>query len=195
MIILYTKEDYGKYKKGDILAFHSALKDLTGKAIEVSKSAFSDLTFKKLQVPKNKTESIILPDNQNVMDRYWEYRFDFINKKIEKKIKPILKITTDAKDTISPYDGYPDIPADGKSIANIYIQKVLPGGTPCKTSSDNDILYIQTDRGKLSTLKIQLEQGRGQFSIQSVPETILANILVYDPNNQIESGHFTIQFA
>lgn len=195
MIILYAKEPTGKFEKGDIIAFHSSLKGLQGELIEPDKSVFSEKTFQRLGVEKKKTKTLVLEDHSGVLDFYWQYKYDESKNKIVKKIIPELKISTDAKDTVSPYDGYPDIPADGKSEATIYVQKVLPGGTYCNKASDNETLYIQTNRGKLSDLKIQLEKGKGQFKLTSIPETILATVSIFDPNGKIKRGEIVIQFA
>lgn len=195
MIILYAKEDYGKFKKGDIIAFHSSVYGSGNKIIEPSKTVFTEQTFHLHNIPKPKTDILILPDHKQCMQGYWNFRVNASTKKLEKKIIPQLRLTTDATDTISPYDGYPDIPADGKSKATIFVQKILPGGSPCNSMKDTEELYIKTDRGKLSTLKLKLVQGKAQFQIQSVPETILATITVFDPNNEIEQGQIVIQFA
>lgn len=195
MIILYAKEDLEKYKKGDIIAFHSCMRGADGKAIEPGKEAFSTQTYQYFGVPKNKTATLTLPDHQKCMQAHWKFRIDIAKKKVVPKIKPLLRLTTNAKDTTSPYDGYPDIPADGKSQAKIFIEKILPGGSPCSTSKDNDELYIKTERGKLSDLKLKLVKGKAEFTIQSVPETVITTITVFDPKNQIEKGQIVLQFA
>ena len=195
MIILYAKEDQGKYKKGDIIAFHSCIRSVDGKAIEPGKDAFAEQTYQYFKVTRNKTATLVIPDHQKCMQAHWNFKVDIAKKKVVAKIKPLLKLTTKATETTSPYDGYPDIPADGKSEAKIFIEKILPGGSPCNSTKDNEELYIKTERGKLSALKVKLVHGKAEFKLQSVPETVITTITVFDPNEQIEKGQIILQFA
>ena len=194
MIILYAKTSTKSYEAGDIIAFHSTLKAVGGEDITPNKSVFQ-YTYNHFGLNKKDCGVAVLPDNQEVMNRFWDYIYNEKSGKIEQKMRPYLILKTTAKDTVSPYDGYPDIPADGESKALIKIQKMYPGDNPAVETSDSDEIHIKTSRGKLSDLKLQLKKGRGQFYLTSVPESVVATVEAYDPRSKIKRGRIQIQFA
>jgi len=76
----------------------------------------------------------------------------------------------------------PEIPADGQSQATITIQKyrqILQEDNTIQEKPENsgdEEVTLATTRGKLSTLKLNLVNGKNSFTLTSVPETIEAII-------------------
>jgi len=195
MLVVFATEDHDKYKRHDIIAFHSSMQDQKGNSLEPQKTNLPKECYAYWGIPKKKTDFLIVPDNFELMKKQGDFRVNKLRNGIERKLKPILILTTDARDTVQPYDGYPDIPANGVSEATIYIQKSFLGGDPCAKDSDNEELIIETSRGKLSNLKVKLKKGKASFKVKSVPETVLATITVFDPSGTIDPAKIVIQFA
>ena len=78
---------------------------------------------------------------------------------------PALFISSDAKDTDN--DGVPDIPADGKAVANITV-----------TTADNSNTQVtfRTTRGTLSQRTGATTNGKAVVQLKSAVETVAATI-------------------
>jgi hypothetical protein len=78
---------------------------------------------------------------------------------------PALFITSDAKDTDS--DGVPDIPANGKAVANITV-----------TTADNSDTQVtfRTTRGSLSQRTVATTNGKAVVQLRSAAETVPAAV-------------------
>jgi len=101
-------------------------------------------------------------------------------------------LTTDAQDTVTPFDGIPDVPADGVTPATITVEVKNPDTNLIDTTA-NDILYVSTERGKLSTVNVQLVNGVGSFQI-TCTETVVTTIRVWHPQGKYKPGEIKIQF-
>lgn len=81
-----------------------------------------------------------------------------------------------------------EIPADGISQAIITVQKYKQTHQEDNTiqeepeNSGTEEITFKTTRGKLSTLKLNLVNGQGQFALTSVPETVRATVTASNPD-------------
>jgi len=107
-------------------------------------------------------------------------------------VQNIIVLTTTAQDTVTPFDGIPDVPADGVTPATITVEVKNPDTNQVDTNA-NDILYVSTERGKLSTVNIQLVNGVGSFQI-TCTETVVTTIRVWHPQDKYKQGEIKIQF-
>jgi len=108
-------------------------------------------------------------------------------------MKPKFTLTTDATDTYTPYNGIADIEADGTSYCTITIQKKDYLDNDMTAAEDNDTVTIETSRGKLSAIQVDLVNGTKTFTLTSVPETCIASVRVF--SDGIKDGNIKIQFA
>lgn len=92
-----------------------------------------------------------------------------------------LELTTDAPD-ISPYNGVPEIPADGHSTASIFIRKKSPSGELLAGEEDNDLIVLHTTRGTLSQRQVRLQHGQAQVTLRSSTDTIIADVTAHGEN-------------
>lgn len=102
------------------------------------------------------------------------------------------EISTDATDSYSPYDGIPDITADGISSCTITITKKKNDGTT-DTSDDTTVVTFLTTRGSLDSLQETMTNGVATVTLTSVAETTIATVTA-----QIEGEEdltIDIQFA
>lgn len=105
-----------------------------------------------------------------------------------------LALTTDATDTADPINGIPDIPADGTSSCTISIQKKNGADDSDMTGAeDNETVDLETSRGKLSSLRVQLANGAAQVTLTSVPETCVTGVTA--KADGLTQGSIQIQFA
>lgn len=103
-----------------------------------------------------------------------------------------FEITTDATDTHSPYEGVPDIDADGTDYCTITItQKDYKGDI----LSEDKTVYVECSRGKLSALSVDLVNGVGTVTLTSVSETCISVVEVRDELGGEVFGFIEIQFA
>jgi len=79
---------------------------------------------------------------------------------------------------ISLQTATPEIKADGKSKAIITIQKYRFNGEIENPETGSEKVIITSTRGYLSTLHLTLINGKGSFTLTSVPETVEAIIMV-----------------
>lgn len=108
-----------------------------------------------------------------------------------------LELTTDAEDTYQPYDGIPDIPADGTSSCSIFIKKVDREGNYHTDESDNDQVDIRCSRGSINALRVNLVNGEASVTLTSVTETCISNVEAWGSEYGSKLGKQTIdiQFA
>jgi len=108
-----------------------------------------------------------------------------------------IELTTDAEDTHQPYDGIPDIPADGTSQCNIFIKKKKRDGSYCTESSDDDQIDISCTRGKLNIIRTNLVNGEATVILTSISETCVSTIyaLGSSEGSFLDQGEIEIQFA
>jgi hypothetical protein len=143
--------------------------------------------------------------NDSNLDQFTDVfqKFDYIKKwyKVEngllvKQVAEIvvnyINLTTDVQDTVTPFDGIPDVPADGVTPATITVEVKNPDTNQVDTTA-NDILYVSTERGKLSTVNVQLVNGVGSFQI-TCTETVVTTIRVWHPQGKYKPGEIKIQF-
>jgi hypothetical protein len=103
-----------------------------------------------------------------------------------------LELTTDAPD-ISPLNGVPEILADGRSTATIFIQKKTRLGEPLLGEEDNDLVHLRTTRGTLSHRQVRLVRGQAMFTLRSSTDTIVADVTAYGADLKHHMIH--IEFA
>jgi len=108
-------------------------------------------------------------------------------------MSPKFTLTTDATDTYTPYNGIADIEADGTSYCTITIQKKDYLDNDMTAAEDNDTVTIETSRGKLSAIQVDLVNGTKTFTLTSVSETCIADVRVF--SDGIKDGNIKIQFA
>lgn len=106
--------------------------------------------------------------------------------------KTYLELTTDATDDAVPVDGVPDISADGVASCTIYIKKKSALGNYLTGSSHDDTIDLDTTRGKLSALRVDLVNGEAEITLTSVPETCIATVSAVSGEM---SAEIEIQFA
>ena len=85
-----------------------------------------------------------------------------------------FEISTDAEDTYDPYDGVPDIPANGTSSCTITITaKDRAGDTK---DDDTTVVIFKSTRGSLSSLTETMSDGVCSVDLTSVAETTVATV-------------------
>lgn len=113
---------------------------------------------------------------------------------IDKPAPNYLELTTDATDTADPINGIPDIPGDGVSTCLIKIQKKSgASGNDLTGGSHTDTVDLETDRGKLSDLRVNLVNGYAEVTLTSVPETCATFVSAVAEGLGV--GEIQIQFA
>jgi len=103
-----------------------------------------------------------------------------------------LEASTDATDTYDPYDGVPDIPADGVSTCTITVKKKDLAGNYLTGAGDDDTVEFDTSRGALSDLRKDMVNGEVSVTLRSVQETCVATVTA---NIEGASCSIMIQFA
>jgi len=116
--------------------------------------------------------------------------YDSQSDEIEVKARELLEITTDAQDTSDPYDGIPDIPADGTSQCTLYIKVKNKSGDYLQLNTET---ILESTRGRLSSLKVNLTNGVGEVSLLSAKETCVSTITA--SASRIIPGDIKIQFS
>lgn len=108
-----------------------------------------------------------------------------------------IELSTDAEDTHEPYDGIPDIPADGSSSCAITIKKVDRQGNYHTDASDDDQIDIRCTRGSLNLLRTNLVNGEAVVDLTSVQETCVSNVEVWGSaeGSKLGKESIKIQFA
>jgi len=108
-----------------------------------------------------------------------------------------LELTTDAEDTYDPYDGIPDIPADGVSSCTITVKKKDRLGNYKTSESDNDQIDIRATKGALSTLRTNLVNGEAAITLTSLIETCVSVVDVWGSaeGSPLSRKTIQIQFA
>lgn len=106
----------------------------------------------------------------------------------------VIQLSTDATDTAAPYNGIPDIPADGVSTCTITVEVMEDGATSPASGFDEDI-YLSTTAGKLSPLSVTLVDGVGTSTLTSNTDTVTATIKAWSPTRGDLSDSIQIQFA
>jgi len=85
-----------------------------------------------------------------------------------------FEISTDAIDSYQPYDGIPDIPANGTSSCTITVTaKDRAGDTK---DDDTTVVVFKTTRGSLSSLQVTMTDGVAETDLTSVTETTIATV-------------------
>lgn len=108
----------------------------------------------------------------------------------------ILELSVDAP-AVSPIDGIPEIPADGKTEVKITIQKVsTKSGQRLTGARHNNRLNIRTTAGTLSTRQVNLNKGQASFTLRSSTQTVVAEVRVWAAEREIpQSATVRIEFA
>lgn len=112
----------------------------------------------------------------------------------------LLQLLTDIKER-HPVDGVATISADGKSMAEISIQKIDEQRRPVARAEDNDELWLRTDHGTLFDIQgnpvrnLNLSRGEAAFRLQSETARRLATVLVFSSNSSLEDATIAIEFV
>ncbi len=158
--------------------------DFSGERVVVEEGFFaSDTVFQNLTEIKAKFDYI---------KRWYKVENGQLVRRNTPFVQCVISLSTDAQDTVSPFDGIPDVPADGTSVATITVEIRNPETNQIDTTA-NDILYVSTDRGTLSAVNVQLVNGVGSFTIKSF-ETVVATIKVWHPQEKYKPAEIKIQF-
>jgi len=104
-----------------------------------------------------------------------------------------LDITTDATDSYQPYDGVPDIEANGTSSCTIFFKKKDSDGNYLTGDDDDDQIDVECSRGLLSAIRVNLVSGEAQVTLISAPETCVSNLVATMGGSC--RGEIKIQFA
>ena len=105
-----------------------------------------------------------------------------------------IKLTTTATDTVVPFDGVPDIVADGVSTATINLQKKDKDDNDLTSAGDNETIYLSTDGGSLSAISVNLVNGAASVTLTSSIETKCALIKAWASDDSLTSDTLLIQF-
>ena len=105
-----------------------------------------------------------------------------------------ISLSTNATDSVSPFDGIPDISADGVATASIDLQKKDKDDNDMTSAGDNDTIHLSTDGGSLSTISINFVNGAASVTLTSSTETKCATIRAWDPNGKLVEDTIQIQF-
>ena len=111
-----------------------------------------------------------------------------------------LTLATNVK-TVHPVDGVPLLPADGKSIIEVTIQKIDQDQKPVARAEDDDQLFLRTDYGRLLSTggepvyHVKLSRGEGAFRLQAGSEARLATVRVFNGDPNLEDASIEIEFV
>ena len=86
-----------------------------------------------------------------------------------------IHLSTDATDTYDPFDGIPDIVANGTSYCTIDI-KMMHNDETVDTGDDTTVVDIDASRGLLSAIRVTLSSGVASVTLTSVAETCISDI-------------------
>lgn len=93
------------------------------------------------------------------------------------------------------------IPADGESSRTITIEQRIPdqGGNLVGGDSKIDVnagttVSISASRGQLSDLTVDLNEGKGEFEITSIQETVQSHLTAEPDSPTVRTGALDIQF-
>lgn len=196
MLIVFATAPTGPYKAYDIIGVASQISDQDGNKVDPTRAEMfpdSSLTNVLGVTDVTKVSDITIPDDDALMMDYTRYRVKSDLSGLEKKDYFVL--STDATDD-QPPDGYPDIPADGISNCKIMIQKKNgETGADMISQSDNDLMEIRTQRGRLSAWQVNLVNGYAEVTLTSSTETVITEVSVYDVARQLGQQTIKIQFA
>ena len=109
-------------------------------------------------------------------------------------VKPHLELTTDAKDVLLPFNGLPDVKADGKSSCKILVQKYNSVGIPLQRGQDNDIIEFETTAGTLSSNSERMFMGKCFVTLTTDMDRFNKQVQVIAKMGSIE-GSIILQFA
>lgn len=166
----------------EVMLFNGQGQEITNKII-IEESVLNDVNLDSILDSVQKEEYI---------KKWYKVENGQLVKRSISFIKNVIELTTTAIDTVQPFDGIPDVPADGTTPAVINVVVKNPDTGEIDTTA-NDILYVETTRGKLSTVNVQLVNGQGSFEIRC-SETVVAEIRVWHPQNKYREGRIKIQF-
>jgi hypothetical protein len=115
---------------------------------------------------------------------------------VEPEQDVVLELGTDAA-AVSPIDGIPEIPADGKTAVKIMVQKVsTKSGQRLTGARHNNQLNIRATAGALSARQVNLNKGQASFSLHSSTETVVAEVRVWAAEGEIpQPAILRIEFA
>jgi hypothetical protein len=109
----------------------------------------------------------------------------------------VLELTTDATDSVTPFNGIPDIPADGSEEATFTVRKRsgVDGAELTRPEDDNE-LHIRTSFPvDISSNAIQLVDGVTAFTIRGSGVKGVVDVSVYDPQGRTVPTSKKLQFA
>jgi len=196
MLIVFATGPTGPYKAFDIIGIASRITDQDGNSREPERQeVFPDASLTGVLgvTDLTKVSDITMPDDSNVLMNYPRYRVKQDLSGVEKK--DCFVISTDATDN-NPPDGYSDIPADGVSTCKIMIQKKNgETGLDMNSPTDNDLMEIRTQRGRLSAWQASLVNGYAEVTLTSTMETVITEVSVFDVAGQLGRQVIKVQFA
>lgn len=109
-------------------------------------------------------------------------------------VKPQLRLSTDAEDVVAPFDGMPDLKANGKSSCKIWANKYNSVGIPLTRGKDNDLVTFTVTRGSLSESSVRMVNGECYTTLTSSLENISRQVEVKAKMGDIEES-LILQFA
>lgn len=121
------------------------------------------------------------------------------------KIGPVLEmaslaLSTDAKD-FHKVDGIAEIPADGKSFATVFVEKMDLTRKPLNRVKDKDELFIRTNagvvkdaEGKSDIRSVKLSKGKASFRLYSETFKRFATIQLISADPLLENASISIEF-
>ena len=105
-----------------------------------------------------------------------------------------IELTTDATDSVQPFDGIPDIPADAHSTCMVKIEIKKPDGTR-NTDADCTVI-LSTTGGSLSEISVDVTGGYDESAtLKSSLDTIIADVKAYVVDHEQVVGEMQIQFT
>ncbi|MCP3960744.1 MAG: helix-hairpin-helix domain-containing protein [bacterium] len=111
-----------------------------------------------------------------------------------------LSLQTDAE-SFHPVDDVPLVPADGKSITEVTIQKIDDEQKPVARRQDDDQLFLRANHGTLLDTRgeavhhVKLSRGEGAFQLRADNEARLATIRVFNGDPNLEDASIEIEFV
>lgn len=108
--------------------------------------------------------------------------------------QPYIKVSVDIEDTLIPYDGIPDMVADGSNYCYINVKKYSSTGNILNRSKDNNLIEFKATSGTLEENKKRMTLGecRVKLITDKVYKTRQVKITAFMGE---KSDSIVIQFA
>jgi hypothetical protein len=96
---------------------------------------------------------------------------------------------------VSPVDGVPEVPADGKAFCTINLAKMTVTGQVLNRAKDTDEVYLRATGGQLVNArgklqhKLQLNKGKASFRLMSETTPRFVTVSIFSPTLQKVDVH------